>query len=323
MISNIQIPTYLWLLPIIVLFCLLSGSNSSWQILWDTVQWQQVSQTVLELRLPRVIVAAMVGASLGIAGLLLQTVTGNRLADPGIIGVNQGAALAVISAIIWLPEITYLWLPLIGLTGGIVTAITLWWLCRGTASIALILTGIGLSSLLSALIGCLMVLTETQRLATIMTWLAGSFSSANEQTLINTIAWCLLLLPLAYLACRQITPMLLDSDSATMLGSRTPWMESSCLLIACALCSVAVAAAGTLSFAGLLAPHLARKLHPPQPDKLALPVLCYGAMLTMLADMLGRTLFAPIQIPAGLMLAIAGVPVFILILLWQQRIRGH
>ncbi|WP_271271203.1 FecCD family ABC transporter permease [Aliamphritea hakodatensis] len=314
---------YLILLPAVTVLCLLNGSNSSWQMLTDTLQWDIFSQTVLELRLPRVLVAALVGAGLGIAGLLLQTVSGNQLADPGIIGINQGAALAVISTVIWQPQVNGLLLPLTGLGGGVLTALTLWWLCRGMAPIALILTGIGLSTLLSALTGCLLVFTETQRLATVMTWLAGSFSSTDAQTLSVSFFWSLLLLPVAYIICRQITPMLLDNDSARMLGSRTPFIEGAALLTACALCAIAVAAAGTLSFAGLLAPHIARKLHPPQPAKLALPTLCYGAVLTMLADTLGRTLFAPVQIPAGLMLALGGVPVFILILLWQQRILRH
>lgn len=313
---------YLWLLPLVLALCLLNGSADTLFLLLDDSQRQLMMQIITELRLPRVLVAALVGAGLGMAGLLLQTLTGNRLADPGIIGVNQGAALAVVAGLLALPQLPPHWLPLLGVLGGLASMVLLWYLSRGTAAIALILMGVGLSSLLSALIGCLLILSETQRLAMVMTWLAGSFATSNNAVLISTLAWSVVLLPLSWLLCQRLGPLLLDPLSSRMLGARTGRTESLCLVMACALGAVAVAAAGTLGFVGLLAPHIARRLHPPQPDRLALPVLGYGALLTMLADLLGRSLFPPVQLPAGLMLAIVGVPMFILLLLWQQRLRG-
>lgn len=310
------------LLPILGL-CLINGSVETLPLFLQAQHRQLLVQIIIELRLPRVIVAALVGAGLGMAGLLLQTLSGNRLADPSIIGVNQGAALAVVIGILMIPELPPQWLPLLGVTGGLISVFFLWRLCRGTSPIALILMGVGLSSLLSALIGCLLILSETQRLAMVMTWLSGSFSTANSTVLVSTLGWSLVLLPVSWLLCQKLGPLLLDPLSASMLGARTKAIEGLCLLTACALSAVAVAASGTLGFVGLLAPHLARLLHPPHPEKLAFPVLIYGALLTMLADLLGRSLFSPIQLPAGLMLAMLGVPVFILLLLWQQRIRGN
>lgn len=322
MTPRLLIAPYLWLLPPVVGLCLLNGSIDTLSLLLDDQQRSLIVRIISELRLPRVLVAGLVGAGLGMSGLLLQTLSGNRLADPGIIGVNQGAALAVVAALLILPDLPPHWLPLLGVLGGLISMGLLWRLCRGTAAIALILMGVGLSSLLSALIGCLLILSETQRLAMVMTWLAGSFATTNDAVLASTLGWSLLLLPASWLLCRRLGPLLLDPLSARMLGARTGPTESLCLLMSCALGAVAVAAAGTLGFVGLLAPHIAQRLHPPQPEHLALPVLGYGAMLAMLADLLGRSLFAPVQLPAGLMLAILGVPVFILLLLWQQRIRG-
>ena len=313
---------YLWLLPVVLALCLLNGSSDTLSLLLEDDYRHLLLQIIAELRLPRVLVAALVGAGLGMAGLLLQTLTGNRLADPGIIGVNQGAALAVVAGLLALPNLAPHWLPLLGVLGGLASMVMLWILSRGTAAIALILMGVGLSSLLSALIGCLLILSDTQRLAMVMTWLAGSFATSNDAVLASTLGWSLVLLPLSWVLCQRLGPLLLDPLSSRMLGGRTTAIESLCLLMACGLGAVAVAAAGTLGFVGLLAPHLARRLHPPQPDRLALPVMGYGALLTMVADLLGRSLFAPVQLPAGLMLAIVGVPVFILLLLWQQRLRG-
>jgi len=313
---------YLWLLPPVMGLCLLNGSIETLSLLLDDSHRQLIVRVISELRLPRVLVAALVGASLGMAGLLLQTLTRNPLADPGIIGVNQGAALAVVAGMLILPDLSPHWLPLFGVLGSVTSMALLWLLSRGTAAIALILMGVGLSSLLSALIGCLLILSETQRLAMVMTWLAGSFATANDTVLLTTLGWSLVLLPASWLLCRRLGPLMLDPLSSRMLGARTGTIEFLCLLMACVLGAVAVAAAGTLGFVGLLAPHIARRLHPPQPEKLGLPVLGYGALLAMLADLLGRSLLAPVQLPAGLMLAILGVPLFILLLLWQQRIRG-
>lgn len=322
MIGRLVTVPYLWLLPPVLALCLLNGSIDTLSLLLDDSQRQLMMQIITELRLPRVLVAALVGAGLGMSGLLLQTLSGNRLADPGIIGVNQGAALAVVAGLLLLPNLPPHWLPLLGALGGLASMVLLWRLSRGTAAIALILMGVGLSSLLSALIGCLLILSETHRLAMVMTWLAGSFATSNDAVLMSTLGWSMVLLPLSWLLCRRLSPLLLDPLSGRMLGARTSQTEALCLLMACALGAVAVAAAGTLGFVGLLAPHIARRLHPPQPELLALPVLGYGALLAMLADLLGRSLFAPVQLPAGLMLAIVGVPVFILLLLWQQRLRG-
>ena len=315
--------SYLWLLPLVSVLCLVNGSIDTLTLLLDDSLRELLLRMIAELRLPRVLVAALVGSGLGMAGLLLQTLSGNRLADPSIIGVNQGAALTVVAAALLIPDLSPHWIPMIGVLGGLTSAGILWVLCRGTASIALILMGIGISSLLSALIGCLLILSETQRLAMIMTWLAGSFATVDSTTMVSTLSWSLILLPASWLLCQRLGPLLLDPLSSRMLGARTGRIESLCLLVACALSAIAVAAAGTLGFVGLLAPHIARRLHPPQPEKLAMPVLVYGALLAMLADLLGRSLFAPVQLPAGLMLAILGVPVFILLLLWQQRVRGN
>ncbi|TFH86184.1 iron ABC transporter permease [Billgrantia azerbaijanica] len=314
---------YLVLLPVTLGVCLLNGSVDTLGLLLAPEQRDLAWQLIGELRLPRVMAAALAGAALGLAGLLLQTLARNPLADPSIIGINQGAALAVVGLLLALPAASPQWFPLAGLAGGVAGGLLLWRLSRGTSGLALILMGIGLNSLLSALTGCLLILADARQLAMVMTWLAGSFAGLEAEQAWATLAWAALLLPLGWLLCQRLTPFLLDALSGRMLEPCMARWESAGLLLACGLGAVAVATAGTLGFVGLLAPHLARLLHPPRPGRLALPTMAYGATLTLLADWLGRSLFAPVQLPAGLMLALLGVPVFVALLCWQQRLKGR
>lgn len=309
----------LWLLPPVLLLALINGSFGGFELLLEADQRSLLWAVVSELRLPRVMLAAVVGAGLGLAGLLLQTLSRNPLADTGILGINQGAALLVVLALLYQPALPPHWLPLIGAVGAIATMLLLWKLSRSCSAQGLLLMGVALSSLLAALIGCLMILAERQQLAMVLTWLAGSFSSTNVAVVQSTLLWSAFLLPVGLLLCRQLSPWLLDDLSSHALSARTPRLELLALLVTSALCAVAVTAAGTLSFVGLLSPHLARLSDPPAPAALALPCMAWGAVLCVLADLLGRSLFAPIQLPAGLMLALVGVPLFILLLLWRQR----
>lgn len=313
---------YLLLLPVTMVIGLLNGSAETLDLLLAPEQRELAWQLIGELRLPRVMAAALAGAALGLAGLLLQTLARNPLADPSILGINQGAALAVIGLLLALPGASPQWFPLVGLAGGAAGGLLLWRLRRGTTGQALILMGVGLNSLLAALTGCLLVLSDTRQLAVVLTWLAGSFAGLEASQAWMTLGWAVGLLPAGWLLCQRLTPFLLDAASGRMLEPRLARWESAALLLACALGAMAVAVAGTLGFVGLLAPHIARFLHPPLPGRLALPTMTYGATLTLLADWLGRSLFAPVQLPAGLILALLGVPVFIALLCWRQRPKG-
>lgn len=313
----------LWLLPAVLLLTLLNGSLDGVKLLLDSAERPLLLTLIVELRLPRVLLAALVGAGLGLAGLLLQTLSRNPLADTGILGINQGAALLVVAALLYQPALPPQWLPLIGAAGALASLLLLWWLSRRCSPQGLLLIGIALSSLLAALISCLMILAESQQLAMVLTWLAGSFAGADRSALFGTLLWSLPLLPAAALLCRRLSPWLLDDLSSRALAGRSGGLELLALLLTCALCAVAVSAAGTLSFVGLLAPHLARLGRSPTPAALALPTMAWGAMLCLLADLLGRSLFAPLQLPAGLMLALVGVPAFILLLAWRQRLESY
>jgi len=309
---------YAVLLPLTLLSCLQLGSvplsleSLLALLLNDTTGTDPL---ILQLRLPRLLCALLIGAALGLAGLLLQSRSGNELADPGILGINQGAALAVVSLMVFVPTADPALMPLAGLAGALTVTLLLWWMSRRCQPIALLLIGIALASLLAAMTGLLLLLGDQQRLATVLTWLSGSLGGADWQAVqLLTISLCLLL-PVALWLCLGADPWLLDPLSRQMLGAETDWQNSLTLLIVALLCALAVSVAGAISFIGLLAPHLARLLHGPLPSRLALPSMLIGALLCLLADSLGRTLFAPLQLPVGLVLAVIGAPAFLILLI--------
>lgn len=309
---------YLWLFFILLLpLYLLNGSSQTLQPLLNPEQSSLAWQMVVELRLPRLVLAIVAGACLGQAGLLLQTLTRNPLADPGILGINHGAALAVVLLYLSAPQRANDLAPLAAAGGSLVIVLLLWRLNQKLTPVGLILQGIGLSALLSALLSYLLLRVETYQIAAVLTWLVGNLSGAHPE---HAILLSMLALPCmisAYLLCFAVTPLLLDKQSATMLGAHG--REIAVLILAGILSALAVVAVGSLAFIGLLAPHCARLSGNVRPDQLAIPSMLYGACLCIVADLLARTLFAPIQLPFGLLLSIVGVPLFILLLFRQQR----
>ena len=318
---------YPTLLPLLLIGCLQLGSValSPEQLLQSFAQSEaslSTQQLILELRLPRILCALLIGAALGVAGLLLQSRSGNPLADPGILGINQGAALTVVLLLIIAPTARPELIPLAGLGGALLTTALLWWLGQRCQPIALLLIGIALSTLLAALTGLLLLVGEQQRLTMVLTWLSGSLAAASWNDVWLLSGALLPLLPLGIWLCFRADPCLLDPLSRRMLGVDHPWLNSLSLLLIATLAALAVSVAGAIGFIGLLAPHLARLLHGPLPSRLVLPTMLFGALLCLLADTLGRSLFAPLQLPVGLVLAVVGVPIFLLLLITGKTRAG-
>lgn len=302
---------------LLLLLYLLNGSSQTLGPLLNPEQSALAWQMIAELRLPRAGLAIAAGASLGMAGLLLQTLTRNPLADPGILGINHGAALSVVALYLLIPGQASHLAPVAAASGSLLIIILLWRLAQRLTPVGLILQGIALSALLSALLSYLLLSVETYQIASVLTWLVGNLSGAHPDnaTMIAILALCCL--TGAYLLCLAISPLILDSRSASMLG--VDGYEAAILILAGLLSALSVVAVGSLAFIGLLAPHCARLSGKTTPEQLALPTMLYGACLCIFADLLARTLFAPVQLPFGLLLSIVGVPLFILLLLRQQR----
>ena len=268
-----------------------------------------------EFRLPRLLLALGCGAGLALSGALLQGLTRNPLADPGLLGVSQGAALAVVALFVLTPAAPYaLRLP-VAFGGALLTAGAVQALGTGGA-LRLILSGIGLSALLAALISALLTHGGLREAETALAWLAGSLNTA---TLTDAALMALVLVALSPL-CATLAPALgvlrMGAEVAQSLG--LPLRRSHRLILLAAVLSAAAPAAlvGPVGFIGLVGPHLAARLGRTRPSPglhLILSAMA-GALLLAIADLAGRSLGAA-QIPAGLVTAILGAPVFLWLLI--------
>jgi len=281
---------------------------------------------VWQLRIPRALLGAMVGAALAMAGASLQGLFGNPLADPGIVGVSQGAALGAVAAIVLGAASIGGWMiPLAAFAGGAL-AISLTYLLarpgRATGNATLLLVGIAMAALCSALIGFLTYIATESQLQSLVFWQLGSLASADWRDvlavaplfLLGAVACLHLAVPLDMLA--------LGERQAQHLGLDVPRTRRQLVAFSALLVGAAVAFAGSIGFVGLVVPHVARMLVGPG-HRWMLPLSgLLGAVLVVVADTAARTLDPPSEIPLGLFSASLGAPFFLWLVL-QQRRKGH
>jgi iron complex transport system permease protein len=272
------------------------------------------------LRLPRALVAVLVGAALAISGAILQGLTRNALAAPDIVGVNAGAGLAAVTLIVVLPSVPAALIPPVAFVGALVVAVLLYVLAwKGNSSpIRLILVGIGLGAVATALTTVMIVFGDIYQVSRALIWLTGSVYGRSWDQIWPLLPWLIIFVPLAFLYSRHLNALNLGDDVAKGLGARVELLRGVLLLTSVALAASAVATAGAIGFVGLMAPHIARMLVGPSHGGL-LPVSAMtGGALVVLADLLGRALFAPTEIPCGIITSAVGAP-FFLYLLYRSR----
>ncbi|WP_166927215.1 iron ABC transporter permease [Xanthomonas sp. 60] len=281
---------------------------------------------VWQLRIPRVLLGAMVGAALAMAGASLQGLFGNPLADPGIVGVSQGAALGAVAAIVLGAAAVGGWvIPLAAFAGG-GAAITATYLLarpgRGTGNATLLLVGIAMAAFCSALIGFFTYIASEAELQSLVFWQMGSLASADWQ---DVAAVAPLFAAGTFAVWRLATPLdmlALGERQAQHLGLDVPRTRRHLVMFSALLVGAAVAFAGAVSFVGLVVPHVARLLVGPGHRGL-LPVSgVVGAVLIVVSDTLARTLDPPAEIPLGLFSAALGAPFFLWLVLQQRRGSG-
>jgi iron complex transport system permease protein len=275
---------------------------------------------IYTLRLPRVIVAFLVGMALAIAGTISQGLTRNPLAAPEIIGVEAGAALAAVSLIVLFPEIPVFVLPFAAFAGSLIAALLVYGLAwkNGSSPIRLILVGVAVGSIAGAFTSLMITFGDIYEVSQALVWLAGSVYGRSWEHVQALLPWLLIFIPLALLSARELNTLNLGDSVARGLGSRVEWQRGLLLLICVALAGASVATAGTIGFVGLMAPHLARQLVGTPHGGLIPTAALLGGLLVALADLLGRSLFAPIEIPCGVVTAAIGAPYF-LYLLYRNR----
>lgn len=279
---------------------------------------------VHRLRLPRVAVALLVGASLAAAGAILQGVIRNPLASPDIVGVTGGASVAAIAFMNYLLGIVSIrLLPAAALAGGLAVAGLLYALAwkRGVTPLRLVLVGVGISALMSGATTMLLLFNPGNEASQAYFWLTGSIYGANWENVLTLLPWTVLLLPAAFWLTRRLDLLQLGDEPATGVGLRVERSRLLLLLISVALAASAVAIAGGIGFVGLLAPHMARKLAGAN-YRTVLPLsVLIGATVVVLADLAGRVLFLPLDVPAGVFTSAVGAPFFIYLLYARRNAR--
>lgn len=307
---------------------LLSLTQGTVAIRPDTVLQALLGQTegpeefvVNTLRLPRTTMAFLVGAALAVAGLILQALVRNPLASPDIIGISGGASVAAVAFLSFLaPQMGTQWLPLFAIAGALIAAASIYLLAwrSGVTPTRLVLIGIGLSAAMAAATTLMITLSPIATTMTAYIWLTGSVYGSDWSDVQALLPWLAILLPLALYHARAIDLQEFGDTLATGLGLPVQRNRLLLLLLSVALAGVAVAHAGAIGFVGLMAPHIARQLVPRQFAGLAPVTALIGGMLVVLADLVGRTLFAPLDVPAGVFVSAIGAPFFIY-LLFRQR----
>lgn len=274
---------------------------------------------VLEtLRLPRILLALLTGAMLGMAGAAMQEVTRNGLADPGLIGVNEGAAVTILALVLFFPGVAGEWRPSAGLLGGAIVAAGVIVLARSIAGLKFVLIGIGVSWLLSSGISLFITMGRMSDVENALIWLSGSLHAASWADLRIAAPWAAGGLVLLVATARAGDAAALGNLAATGLGVRLRWVGALQLLAPVMLTAASTSVIGSLGFVGLIAPHLARLMIGTSQLPLIIGSATLGAALVLVADTVGRALFAPVQIPAGTVMAVLGVP-FFLFILWRRR----
>ncbi len=282
---------------------------------------------LFELRLPRILLACLVGAALGTAGAGYQGLFRNPLADPFVIGASSGAALGATLVIVSGLHVSVLGLAAVhaaALTGSLLAVATVYAIAsvgRQVSLLSLLLAGVATSSFIGAVVSLLMFLHDDQ-LVTIFAWLMGSLSGRGWPTLRMAAPLIIVGSSGLWLLARPLDALTFGEETASSLGVRLGWLRGTVILAASLSTAAAVAAAGIIGFVGLVAPHLARLFVGARHAAVIPASGLVGAMLLVVADDIARTVAAPAELPVGVVTALLGSPFFLILLKVRQRERG-
>ncbi|MNM88698.1 putative siderophore transport system permease protein YfhA [compost metagenome] len=279
---------------------------------------------VMNLRLPRILVAVLVGASLAVAGAILQGVIRNPLASPDVAGITEGASLgAILFIYLFQGSISIHWMPLASILGAFIVTGLLYVLAwkNGASPLRIILIGIGVSAAIKSVSYMLIISGPMQLANQSLTFMTGSIYGVSwENDVLTLLPWTALLLILTWLQARQVNIQALGDDIATSVGSRVQLQRLLLIVLSVSLAGAAVAIGGAIAFIGLMAPHMARRLTGPSFSSVLPVSALLGALILLVADLVARTAFLPRDVPAGVLTAAIGAP-FFMVLLYRNRNR--
>lgn len=277
---------------------------------------------LFSIRLPRLIITLLAGMALALSGSILQGITKNDLADPGIIGINSGAGVAVAVFFLFMPiepgSFVYM-LPAVAFAGALLTACFIYFFSysktTGLSPVRLVLVGIGFSIALSGAMIVLISSAAREKVDFIAQWLAGSIWGTDWPFIWALLPWLVILIPFTLYKANRLNLLGLHEQVATGVGVSVEKERAVLLLAAVALAASAVSVTGGISFVGLMAPHMAKALVGPR-NQLFIPLaILIGGWFLLFADTIGHHLIEPNGIPAGIMVALIGAPYFIYLLM--------
>lgn len=284
---------------------------------------------IFDFRLPRIVLSVLVGAALGMAGTVFQGVTRNGLADPGILGINAGAGMAVVLFMFFFQGsvqiqgwLAVMMMPIFGLVGGFLAVVLIYLFSQQHGRLdpqRMILVGIATASGFGAVTLYVSLKMNPNDFEMAVVWLAGSIYNANWKFVVTLLPWLILMPPILWWKGRVLDLFQLGEDSAVSLGVHVEREKKVLLACSIGLVAASVAVSGSVSFVGLIAPQIARRLTGVNHSAI-LPVSgLVGAALVVWADFIGKTIFAPAELAAGFVISIIGVPYFIYLLLNIKR----
>ena len=312
------------LITLVVYLCVGSTLLSPQEVAVGVFQPEQSDhQFVIQtLRLPRALLGLLVGAGLGVSGAILQQVVRNPLASPDIIGISDGAAAgAMVFLSLMAGTVSLTWLPPVAMLGAALASAVIYglaWKHGGVLPIRLVLVGIALAMALKAVVTLVLVMGPLSTTVQAYVWLTGSLYGAQWRDVFGMLPWVVVFVPLALLAARPLGLMGMTDSHALGLGLAVGRYRLLLLLCSVGLAGASVAFAGGIAFVGLIAPHLARGITGRTMPGLIIGSSITGALLVLVADLIGRTAFLPQDLPAGIFVSAVGAPFFIY-LLYRRR----
>lgn len=286
-----------------------------WHTLWSPSLQDTQDMVIWNIRFPRNIVAALVGANLAVAGAILQAVMKNPLADPQIVGVSSGAGLAGVIILILFPSWEYL-VPMVAFVGALAAALMVYALAwrNGIRPTRIILAGVAVAAFLGSGISALLVFYG-DRVQGALLWMVGGLSARSWPQVYVLAPYTVVGLILAFLGSRRLTILSLGDETAKGLGLPVEQTRFMMTAVAAFLAASAVSVAGLIGFVGLIIPHIARMIIGTE-YRFLLPGSAFlGAAVLVVSDTLGRVLFSPVEVPVGIIMAFFGAPFF----LWLLR----
>ena len=326
---RIRMVTVFMILIILLLAGIWLEINAGYRKISPEVMWEilkgggtkSVRYTLLNLRLPRIFTSLLVGMGLAVSGCVIQGVSRNDMAEPGILGINAGAGLFVAAFLVLVPQssvsLTVL-LPVLAFAGSMAVAVLDYRLARtgqGISPRRLLLMGVAVSTAVSSVTTILMLRLPDSDYAFVQNWLSGSIWGANWQNVRLLFVSLLLLGLFVFYKSRTLNVLSLSYQTAVGLGAAVSRQTVILLGAAIAMSGLCCAVGGGLSFVGLVCPHMARRLVGPNYRILVPATVLTGSVLMTYADLISRTLLSPREIPVGIVAAVIGAPYFLYLLI--------